>query len=204
MTPEKLTESILQRASDSPRFFVAIAGPPASGKTTICEQLETLLLKKTSASILSMDGFHFDNAILKANGLFEHKGAPNTFDVASLQLYLNGLSQQTDPIAVPVFDRENDLARGSAKLVQPGDHIILVEGNYLLCDTDPWNKLQPYFNLTINLSTPLETLEQRLLQRWRDHKHTEEQAEERTYGNDLPNAEYVVKHSIKADITIGD
>lgn len=146
-----------------------------------------------------MDGFHYDNSILKARNQFSRKGAPETFDVAGLTLLLSALGNQQESLAAPVFDREMDLARGSAKLIQPNDHIILVEGNYLLCDTTPWSHLHRFFDYSVFLNTSIHTIEERLIQRWLDHDHTQEQAIERTRQNDLPNAQYVIDHSIAAD-----
>ena len=145
-----LTQCILQLASNRPRIFVAIAGPPASGKTTLCETLAKSLQQHTSVAIVAMDGFHYDNQILKDNNLLKRKGAPNTFDVAGLQLLLNGLKNQTLPIAAPVFDRTLDLARNSARLINSEDKIILIEGNYLLCQHAPWNNLEQCFDYTVS------------------------------------------------------
>lgn len=199
---EELADFILGQARSSNRFFVALAGPPASGKTTLCEDLEKNLKRKTTVSVVAMDGFHFDNEILKRKNLLDRKGSPDTFDVVSLHLLLAGLKTQTDTLAVPVFDREHDLARSSARLVHPEDQIILVEGNYLLCNTEPWKHLHAMFDHTISLSTSIQTLEKRLIQRWLDHDHTQEQAEQRARHNDLPNAEYVIQHSITAVTTV--
>lgn len=202
MTPEDLADTISQQALGNNRFFVAVSGPPGSGKSTLCDSLQIYLRKKTTVSVIGMDGFHFDNAILKEKNLFDHKGSPETFDVTSLHLLLNGLTNQTETLAVPVFDRVNDLSRSSAKLVHPQDHIILLEGNYLLCKTEPWNKLHPSFDYTISISTSMETLEERLIQRWCDHNHTQEQAIKRVNHNDLPNAKFVLENSIIADTII--
>ena len=194
-----LTQCILQLASNRPRIFVAIAGPPASGKTTLCEALAKSLQQHTTVAIVAMDGFHYDNQILKDNNLLKRKGAPNTFDVAGLQLLLNGLKNQTLPIAAPVFDRTLDLARNSARLINPEDKIILVEGNYLLCQHTPWNNLEQCFDYTVSLNVAEDELERRLIQRWIDHDHSPEQAKQRAHSNDLPNAKYVLENSRTAN-----
>lgn len=196
---ENLTNCILGQAKDKQRFFVAIAGPPAAGKTTICSELENRLALETSVAVVAMDGFHYDNRILNDLNRFHRKGAPDTFDVTGLQLLLQGLTQQTNPVAAPVFDRQQDLSRSSARMIHPEDHIILVEGNYLLCDTAPWKELHVLFDLTVLMKEPISLLEERLVQRWLDHDHTQEQAKQRAHSNDLPNAEYVLKHSVRAD-----
>jgi len=196
---QAVAENILQKATGKKRIFAAIAGPPASGKTTLTESLRRILAKTTSVAVVAMDGFHYDNDILRGLNLLEGKGSPHTFDVGSLQLLLTGLQNQTDLLAVPVFDRKNDLARSSALLIQPEDQIILVEGNYLLCNTRPWNKLNALFDYSVYIRVSESVLEERLIQRWLDHNHTIEQAKFRTHNNDLPNAKYVIEHSSQAD-----
>jgi len=199
-----LVKSLLSKATNKKRFFAAIAGPPASGKTTLSESLANSLAKETSVAVVAMDGFHYDNRILEKFNLLDRKGSPKTFDVAGLHLLLSGLQNQTEVIAVPVFDRERDLSRGSAKIINPEDHIILVEGNYLLCNTSPWRALHSFFDTTISLGSSIETIEERLVQRWLDHNHTIEQAIERARHNDLPNAQYVIEHSVTAEHLISN
>ena len=47
-------------------IFIAIAGAPASGKSTISEKLKSELISKNhKSSVLQMDGFHLDNNILE-------------------------------------------------------------------------------------------------------------------------------------------
>ncbi len=202
MTTQELANSILGLATDHKRFFVAISGPPASGKSTLTESLKSLLEQQTSVSIVAMDGFHYDNSILAETNLLNRKGSPETFDAAGLYLLLSGLQDQTNTLAAPVFDRQQDLARASAQLIQPEDHIILIEGNYLLCNTSPWHTLRPFFNHTIKLTVPEHVLEKRLLQRWLHHDHSQQTAEQRTYSNDLPNARYVIDHSGQSDVEL--
>jgi len=151
-----------------------------------------------------MDGFHYDNCVLQDQNLQNIKGAPQTFDVNGLRLLLSGLVNQTETLAAPVFDRTQDLARSSASLIQPDDHIILVEGNYLLCSTTPWDTLQYFFDMTISLDVSLAELEKRLVQRWLDHNHTQAEAEQRANSNDIPNAKYVLQNSRDADYKLNN
>ena len=52
----------LEQNNFEKRYFIALAGPPASGKSTISEKLNKDLIKKRiSSGILQMDGFHFDD-----------------------------------------------------------------------------------------------------------------------------------------------
>jgi len=44
-------------------------------------------------------------------------------------------------IAVPVFDRDLEIARAGARIIPQSARIIIVEGNYLLLDAEPWRSL---------------------------------------------------------------
>jgi len=199
----KLADRILDAAKDKKRLLVAIAGPPASGKSTLSDSLTTTLKAHTSVAVIAMDGFHFDNAILVERNLLHRKGAPNTFDVSGLNLLLQATKNQTTEIlTAPVFDRERDLSIACATTIQPEDHIIIVEGNYLLCDVPPWQALSTLFDLTISVEVPRDVLEQRLIKRWLDNNHTEAQAKSRTHDNDLPNTDYVLQNTLTTDIVI--
>jgi pantothenate kinase len=129
------------------------------------------------------------------------KGAPETFDAGGFTHLLKRL-RSAGEVAIPVFDRDADLARAGADVVGAGDRILIVEGNYLLLDRAPWSTLRPLFDLTIFLATPEAELERRLIQRWRDQGLSPEAARVRAEGNDLPNARLVARHSAPADITL--
>lgn len=205
MNRDALVSEIRRQAqSHSGRFVVAIAGPPGAGKSTISEILRDALNgdDQHSAVIVPMDGFHLDNVILDQRNLRKRKGAPQTFDCAGFAALLGRLKTASDEVVIPVFDRELDLARAGASIVSPDDHILLVEGNYLLLDEEPWRQLRAFFDFTIFLDVPQATLEQRLVQRWLDHGYDEAGARERALSNDIPNAQYVVAHSCKADLIV--
>ena len=100
------------------RYFIALSGPPASGKSTISEKLvNDLTFKGYNSSILQMDGFHYDNQILKQKSLLLKKGAPETFDVMGFLNFLSRL-QNEDEVAIPIFDRSIELSRSSAVIIQ--------------------------------------------------------------------------------------
>lgn len=97
MTPtlEAMAERLLASASRERRTLVAIAGPPAAGKSTLterlCERVNALheardpQTSSAFAVVVPMDGYHYDNAVLAPQGRLDIKGAPETFDVAGLQ-----------------------------------------------------------------------------------------------------------------------
>lgn len=199
----KLAESIREKAGRSGRFMVAIAGPPASGKSTLSAQLrDELNAMGEAAIVVPMDGYHFDDVILKARGHYARKGAPFTFDVAGFESLLKRIRSGEPDIAIPVFDRTIELSRNAADIVESKSRIILVEGNYLLLDKAPWNRLRPLFDYTIFLDVPLDELERRSIQRWLDHGFDRDYAVNRASSNDIPNVKEVIASSSKADLTV--
>lgn len=205
MTPdiETLTAMIRDKRIGDRRLLVAIAGAPASGKSTLSERLHHHLGgDEAGAVVVPMDGYHFDDAILSARGLLPRKGAPETFDTGGFKRTLDAIRDDIDDVYVPVFDRNLELSRGSARCVSRGHRTVLIEGNYLLLNQSPWNQLAGLFDLTLFIDIPLPVLERRLVQRWLDHGHDEPAARQKASDNDIPNAHTVQKSSILADITI--
>lgn len=182
------------------RFIVAVAGAPASGKSTLSAELAEQL---DNAVVVPMDGFHYDNAILEQRDLLSRKGAPETFDIYGYWNLLIRLRAE-EQVAFPIFDRAADLSRASAGIVTRRDRIIIAEGNYLLLNLVPWVIMHQLWDYSLSLNVPLETLKNRLIQRWTDHGLDIAAATERAEHNDLPNARVVLSHSRPADLDLGD
>ena len=183
--------------------MVAICGSPGSGKSTLAGSLRNELnnVHQLATEIVSMDGFHYDNAILEKLHLLDRKGSANTFDVEGLSSLLMRLkAAPSAEIVIPIFDREQDCVKGSAYIIDKDVSIILVEGNYLLLKQSPWEKLEQYFDLTIKINCSQKTLEQRLTQRWLDLGLSQEQSLLKVHQNDLLNAEIVEIESNDAEL----
>ena len=184
------------------RYFIALSGPPASGKSTISEKLvKDLTLKGHNSSILQMDGFHYDDQILKQKSLLLKKGAPETFDVMGFLNFLFRLQNENE-VAIPIFDRSLELSRSSAVIISKETRVVIVEGNYILLRTHPWRELHKFFNSTIMINTKHEILEKRLIERWRSFNIPEEEIKQKVFENDLPNGLNVYKNSILADFNL--
>ena len=134
MSVAALAADLLARSAGRGRYLVAIAGPPGAGKSTLAEALLAALEAAAPgrAALVPMDGYHLDNAVLAERGLLARKGAPETFDVDGLARDLARIRAGGRAVAVPVFDRRLDLARAAARIILPGQELVLVEGNYLL------------------------------------------------------------------------
>lgn len=196
----ELSDLIAEKAQGHARFMVAIAGAPASGKSTLAQNLAKELGE--TAIVVPMDGFHLDDIILNARGHRPRKGAPFTFDARGFENLLKRIRAGEPEIAIPVFDRALELSRAGADIVDEKARIVLVEGNYLLLKQPPWNALRALFDFTIYLDVPKAELERRLIQRWLDHGFDMAYATNWIASNDLPNIEEVIAGSVVADLTI--
>jgi fructokinase len=181
------------------RRLVALAGPPASGKTTLAADLAAALTAAGKEScVLPMDGFHLDNRILDARGLRARKGAPETFDVAGFATILSRAAGSGEVIH-PVFDRTLDCAIAGAGLIPESCDTVVVEGNYLMLRAAIWQDLAGLWDISIALSPSLDVLRERLIRRWLVLGHGQEEAVRRTEDNDLVNAALIARESAPAN-----
>ena len=201
--PHDISQSaLLERIQAVPhvnrRRLIALAGPPASGKSTMANRLADML---PQAAVVPMDGYHLDNAVLNARGLSARKGAPETFDVSGFNHLLLRL-QTEEEVVCPLFDRELDRAIAGASVIGPETKTVVVEGNYLLLDAPEWRKLKSLWDFSVYLAVPEDELRRRLKRRWRRYGYTDEAAKEKIDGNDLLNASTISNNLLAADLTI--
>jgi pantothenate kinase len=91
-TANRIFDALSAHIQSDKRCLIAIAGPPAVGKSTLAECLcEKLNRANKQTAIIPMDGFHMDNETLIAKGLLHRKGAPMTFDVSAFTSTLESL-----------------------------------------------------------------------------------------------------------------
>jgi len=197
----------LRRMEGMPRRLIAIAGAPGSGKSTFVQSLCDGLNddRPGVASVLAMDGFHFDDRVLDARGHRARKGAPHTFDVGGLAAMLERLkADDGQEIAVPVFDRSLEIARAGAEIIPASARLVLIEGNYLLLDDPAWAPLRAYFDVTVMLDVPREVLVDRLVARWRGYGMDEAGVRAKLDDNDLLNADLVLSRSVAAQFVVAN
>jgi pantothenate kinase len=190
------------------RLVLGISGPPGSGKSTLAETVVSELNRKAGgdgyAVLLPMDGYHLENSILIEQKMLHRKGAPETFDVTGLVGLVKRLHQHSEPLYFPVFDRTLDTSLANAGEIKERTEVVVIEGNYLLLQSPPWNALQSLLDLTVSIAPSLATLEQRLVKRWLHHGHSLEGALDRVHNNDLNNARLVLETSRPADLQISN
>lgn len=193
---------LADKAQGGGRVIAALAGAPGSGKSTVAERLCDALNARQAgmAAVLPMDGYHYDDLHLVPAGLRPRKGAPETFDVGGLYHTLKRLrARDEDFVAVPVFDRDIEIARAGARMIPAEVPVIIAEGNYLLLGQEPWSRLRPMFDVAVLVDVPEHVLRDRLSARWQHYNLTPDEIAWKLDGNDLPNGRFVMAESRDED-----
>ena len=186
------------------RILVGISGAPGSGKSTLSQALSSKLNKlEHVAAVIPMDGYHLDDSLLKDLGLLKRKGAPETFDFVGFKHLLLRVKNE-DEVVYPVFDREREISIAGAGILKKNIRIVIVEGNYLLFDEEPWSCLSELWDYSVFLDVELTVLEQRLIDRWIDLGFSRAEAQQKALENDIENAKRVIASRIQANKIIND
>ena len=200
-----LADLLEAKAKGGGRVVAALAGAPGSGKSTVADRLcDTLNARRAGlAAVLPMDGYHYDDLHLVPAGLRPRKGAPETFDVGGLLHTLKRIrARDEDFVAVPVFDRDIEIARAGARMISAEVPVIIVEGNYLLLGQEPWSRLRPLFDVAVLVDVPEPVLRARLTARWKHYDLTPDEIAWKLDGNDLPNGRFVMAESRDEDFRL--
>ena len=206
-TPDDLPRRVLDLLAGAPtrRVVVGIAGPPGSGKSTLAAALvHALHAAGTTAVCVPMDGFHLAGIELERLGRKDRKGAPDTFDAAGYVHLLRRLAaptvtDATETVYAPVFDRGLEEAIAGAIAVDPGIEVVVTEGNYLLLDDGPWAQVRSLLTETWYLDLPDDLRVDRLAARHADHGRSPDQALAWTLGPDQANAAVVAASRGRGD-----
>lgn len=192
------------------RYVVFIAAPPGCGKTVLAGFLEYLSRNTqgiTPLQALGMDGFHYPQAYLRAHttvrnketvNLLSIKGAPETFDAGRLYDHLKRL--QEDRLFWPGYSRRTHDPVPDAISVRA--KIVLIEGNYLLLNREPWKRMKELCDYSVFLQEDAEVLKERLIARKAAGGMELTDAKKWYERSDRRNIETVLKESTPADCVI--
>jgi len=169
-------------AAQGGRALLGIAGSPGSGKTTLARAIVERVNERAGgrplAAHLPMDGFHLANATLDALGRHDRKGAIDTFDAWGFIATLHRVvAEQTHTVYVPAFERTVDEPVAASIAIEPETRLVVVEGNYLLADAEPWSRIPSLLAESWFVSTPEDVRLARLIDRHTRHGRTPEAAE---------------------------
>jgi pantothenate kinase len=179
---------------------VGLAGEPGAGKSTAAAQLAALL---PGSSVLPMDGFHFPQAQLVSLGRRERMGAPDTFDVDAFVTLLVSLRTTATTVRAPGFDRTIEEPVPDELAFTPDLRCIIVEGNYLLLESDGWQRVGPLLDLTVGVVLAEATRLERLIARHIAFGKATDAARAWALGPDQANAALIAPTLARADHLLG-
>lgn len=224
-TARKLAHEIVKKLDSIPttaRLLIAIAGFPASGKSTLAilvvNHINALLSKVNpglddsmpslpGAVIVGLDGWHLTRAQLDAmeNPKLAHarRGAHWTFDsqsyVSFVRLLRIPLHEEMPPITAPSFDHALKDPTPHAVSIRPHHRIVVIEGLYTMLDIEVWRDAAEKMDERWWVEVDWEVAKTRLIKRHiltgvaRDMDEAIWRADE----NDGPNGKFVAANLYK-------
>jgi len=197
--------ALLAAGRKNRRILVGIAGGPGSGKSTLAEQAIAILNDRVdgSAARVPMDGFHMKQTKLEREELVAFKGAPKTFEADAFVSLLEQLKFARQPVSVPAYSRRIEDVVPDAFSIDGNVPILIVEGNYLLLDTPPSDRIMPLLDLSFYVEVPPDVVRERLKQRHAAHGLFSEERNQRHIEQvDMVNYETVRASAPRADCWI--
>ncbi|WP_062135231.1 nucleoside/nucleotide kinase family protein [Demequina aestuarii] len=201
---ESLLTRVRSLAADARggRVVLGMVGAPGAGKSTLAAALAAGL-GAADAVVVPMDGFHLAHTELERLGRVERKGAPDTFDAAGFVSLLRRIvARDEDVVYAPEYRR--DLRNGVAGAIPvPRDvPLVIVEGNYLLLESPPWNQVAGLLTESWFVEVDEDTRLERLVARHVSFGRSLEAARAHALGSDQRNAVLIADSAHRADLRI--
>lgn len=204
ITASSAIERALGLASRGGRRLLGIAGAPGAGKTTLARALAGRVAEAgVDVSTVPMDGFHLANQELERLGRGDRKGAPDTFDAHGFVALIGRLHRADEPVVyAPAFDHGRNEPIAGAIAVPATISLVIIEGNYLLLDGDPWARIRDLLDEAWYVDLDEESRRRRLIARHTAHGKTPADAIAWALGPDERNAEVIRMSRDRADYVV--
>lgn len=209
-------------AASGDRVLIGITGSPGAGKTTLARALVHALNSGLAdanqaadadgadappivppAVHLPMDGFHLANATLDRLGLRERKGAIETFDGWGFVALLDRVRHETDhTVFAPAFERAIDEPVAGEIPVEASARFVVVEGNYLLDESEPWRRVRDLLDETWFCDADDDERMLRLVRRHTEFGRTPAAARAWAAEVDGRNARRIAPARVRADVVV--
>jgi pantothenate kinase len=188
---EAAAERACALADTGKRTLLGIAGAPGAGKSTLAQAVAAQVGPER-AVVVPMDGFHLAQAELERLGRAGRKGALDTFDGDGFVALLRRLHAADAPVTyAPAFTREIEEPVAGAIPVARETPLVIVEGNYLLVDADPWVHVRGLLDECWFVEIDEAVRIERLIARHVAHGRSPEAARAFALGSDQVNAQLI-------------
>jgi type I pantothenate kinase len=128
---DRATQSFLGTHDGKVPYLIGVAGSVAVGKSTTARVLRQLLTRwpnTPKVDLITTDGFLYPNAVLRAEGLMERKGFPESYDMPTLLRFLSDIKAGLRHVEAPVYSHlVYDIVPGETVTIDRPD-ILIVEG----------------------------------------------------------------------------
>jgi len=179
-------------------FFIGLAGPSCSGKTSIAQQIAAGL--PGTATVFGTDSYYLDlSHLTPAERARQNFDDPGILESALLAQHLQSL-RRGERICQPVYDfSTHSRIQGREEIIHPSDFLI-VEGLFIL----HWPDVRAMFDLRVFIATEDETcLERRKARDVRDRGRTVESVVSQYAATVRPGAQhFVLPSKAHADLVV--
>lgn len=198
MTPDEALERARTLSGSGRRRLLGLCGEPGAGKTYLATRIGRALGER--CAVVPMDGFHLAQAQLERLGRADRKGAPDTFDGWGFLALVRRLAADEDPVVhAPAFQHGLGEPVAGAIPVPREVPLVVVEGNYLLLDEEPWRRLRPLFDAVWYVDVDADLRMRRLVARHEASGKSPERAAAWAAGPDERNAVLIRATRVRAD-----
>lgn len=192
------------------RILVFLAAPPAAGKSVMAEFFAYLSRQDETmeeVQALGMDGFHHYQSYILSHDVYVDglmvpmksvKGCPESFDFVRLEKLLSEISQRDR--TWPIYNRKIHDVEDDKIMVDK--NIVLIEGNYLELNEEPWKHLVDLCDYTMFIETEAEHVKQRLLHRKMMGGSLPHEAVAFYEQSEKRNVERILHHRMPCDMSI--
>jgi len=137
----KATRAFLGTNGAKVPYIIGIGGSVAVGKSTTSRLLQALLARwpnTPKVDLVTTDGFLLPNDVLKAEGLMDRKGFPESYDLPALLRFMSDIKAGKGRVSAPVYSHLTyDVVPGGEIVVDNPDILILEGLNVLQAGTSP-------------------------------------------------------------------
>jgi putative kinase len=202
-------------AAGGHRVLAGLGGIPGSGKSTFAAALERVAGRLRASgwlAVVGLDGWHYPNAVLDQRTVCDElgqlvtlrsrKGGPQSFDVPAMAAAIESLQVTHRVVNLPAYDRRIHDPVPDAIAISSETQVVLIEGNFLLGTSPPWDRVSGLLKPRLFLEADPEAARERIIQRHIRGGAPPEQAMAKFETNDLLNIQAARQTAANADFVI--